>query len=120
MTSSASDRLVWAVEMLDVQPDDLLLEDDRDGDATERRAHLIGQGPGAPRRPGGRLVMPVLTSGGTLYLINQPLGRPADQAARRFADEVTGTLRDHGLNVTRALSSDSRVPGGVCLIARRS
>jgi cyclopropane fatty-acyl-phospholipid synthase-like methyltransferase len=176
MTSSASDRLAWAVEVLDVQPDDRLLEVgcghgvavslvcdrlergrivaiDRSQKmiemATRRNGEHISSGKAQVRHValedaefgGDRfdkvfavhfrafweqpaetlgIVMPVLTTGGALYLINQPLGRPTDQAAKRFADRVTRTLRDHDLDVTRALSSDPRVPRGVCLIARRS
>ena len=58
-----------------------------------------------------------LKRGGSLYLFNQPPGKPAGEHTRQFVAQVTEVLERHGLSVATALSDDPLVPGGVCLIA---
>jgi ubiquinone/menaquinone biosynthesis C-methylase UbiE len=172
VAAGASPRLEWAVERLDVAPDDHVLEvgcghgvaislicDRLDGGtitaidrspkmievATRRNRDCIAAGKADVRvasvedaelgearfdkalavhvravwdRPEALdAVRRALKPKGTLYLVNQPPGRPSAEQTERFTDEVGGVLRRHGLSVERVVSGDPDLPGAVCMIA---
>lgn len=145
MSAGASERLAWAVDVLEVEPGDRLLEvgcghgvavslvcERLSGGrivAIDRSPKMIAA---ASRRNRehlacGRAVLEtstlatvptLLAPGGGLYLFNQAPGWSDAGSARAFGRRLSGVLSEHGFNVDEVLTARLSPAPVVGVVAR--